>query len=134
MIVHGIALSLLQRPFKGALQLRLQLQLPSTEQNLMLLLSNSQLKEELRKQSLSTNGNMAVLMMVTYHQLLPSILSRTRSNEISNVPSEKASSNQPAEVMTEQQLMQLSNAALKDILKKRFQADCICENRYNYSF
>jgi len=33
----------------------------------------------------------------------------------SNVPGAEASSNQPAGVMTEQQLMQLSNTALKDM-------------------
>ncbi len=33
-------------------------------------------------------------------------------------PSTEAPANQPTEVMTEQQLMQLSNAALKDLLKK----------------
>ena len=83
----------------------------------MLLLSNSQLKEELRKQNLSTNGNKSVLV-----QRLLTMITAVAAQPTAPEPaaiSNEAPSNQPTEVMTEQQLMQISNAALKDLLKEK---------------
>ncbi len=96
-----------------------QHQLPTTEQEMMLLLSNSQLREELRKRNLSTNGNKTVLV-----KRLLTVVGVTevphaapdQSAAIIFETSDAPSSNQQPAVMTEEQLMQLSNAALKELL------------------
>jgi len=110
-------------------QPELQRELPRTETELMLLLSNSQLKEELRKRNLSTGGNKTAMV-----QRLLTMIATAEVVQNSSAPEQaahsneetarndgvEAYSNEPTSVnMTEEQLMQLSNAALKDMLKEK---------------
>jgi hypothetical protein len=73
----------------------------------MLLSSNSQLKEELRKQNLGTNGNKTVLIQRLLIAITAVAAKPTApepadtSNEPLSDPSAEAPSNQPIEVMTE---------------------------------
>jgi hypothetical protein len=99
-----------------------QHQLPTTEQEMMLLLSNSQLREELRKRNLSTNGNKTVLVKRLLTVVGVTEVPRAAPDQSAAIifeTSDAPSSNQQPAVMTEEQLMQLSNVALKELLKEK---------------
>jgi hypothetical protein len=97
-------------------------ELPGTEQELMLLLSYSQLKEELRKQNLSTNKTVMVQRLLTMITTTDAVQHTSAPEQVAHSNEETAhiASNEPTAVnMTEEQLMQLSNATLKDMLKEK---------------
>ncbi len=99
-----------------------------TEQQLMLL-SNSELKVELRKRNLSASGNKTVLVQrlltATTPIAEPAIAGcppPLEQNTAEAPPAEATGNPTPAGEMTEQQLTLLNNAALRDLLKQRNQS------------
>jgi hypothetical protein len=94
-----------------------------TEWHLMLM-SNSELKEECRRRNLSASGNKTALVqrLLTLIEPIvavarPSLPPPPEQND--NAPTMGESGNPPpAGEMTESQLMLLSNAALRDLLKQ----------------
>ncbi len=93
-----------------------------TEQQPMLL-SNSELRAELRKQNISASWNKTILvhrlltaMTLSPSQLLPDLLLLQNTNEAP--PMEATGNPPPAGEMTEQQLTLLNNAALRDLLNQ----------------
>jgi hypothetical protein len=95
-----------------------------TEQQLMLL-SNSELKAELRKRNLSASRNKTVLvqrLLITTTPITePSVAGPPpppEQNTTEAPPMEATGNPPPTGEMTEQQLTLLNNAALRDLLKQ----------------
>ena len=100
--------------------------MPVTEEQLMLL-SNSELKAELRKRNLSASGNKTTLvhrlLTATVMEPLPPPPPMEQNTTETETPPVKANNHPPATgPMTAQLLALLSNAALRDIIKQQNQS------------